>query len=292
MTSIDQPLNGKIILITGGASGIGLSLTKQSHALGARILVADLRTTPDFDAFASDKSNDIVYVQSDVSRWSDFSKIFDACEKKWNDVPDAYGICAGLFEPPFSNFWHDPEDEGYKQVEVNVSHPIKLTRMAIRKSLGRGKRASVCIIASIAGISGSVAAPLYCATKHAVLGFVKSVKDTEPMTGVKITTICPGLVKTPLFTPDKVAQFSVKDEAALSPDTVAERMLDLLQKKEYGCGSMMQIDLGGPKEIPEWNIPAPVGAGTGQELNAGDETMKAMLKPIQETLGKERGAKL
>jgi hypothetical protein len=74
--------------------------------------------------------------------------MFTACEEKWNDVPDFYGICAGLFEPPFSNFWDDTEDSGYKQVEVNVSHPIKLTRMAMRKSLGKGKPSSVCIIVS------------------------------------------------------------------------------------------------------------------------------------------------
>jgi NAD(P)-dependent dehydrogenase (short-subunit alcohol dehydrogenase family) len=128
------------------AAGIGLALTKQAYELGARILVADLKTTPDFDSYASGKDN-IVYVQSDVTRWSDFNKLFEACEKNWNDVPDAYGICAGLFDPPFSNFWQDPEEDGgYKQVEVNVNHPIKLTRMAIRKSLAKGKRASVCII--------------------------------------------------------------------------------------------------------------------------------------------------
>jgi NAD(P)-dependent dehydrogenase (short-subunit alcohol dehydrogenase family) len=154
MTSIDQPLNSKILLITGGASGIGLCVTKQAHDLGARVLVADLRTTPDFDTFAANKSN-ILYVQSDVARWADFDKIFNACEKEWNDVPDGYAICAGLFDPPFSNFWQDPEDEGYKQVEVNVNHPIKLTRLAIRKSLGKGKRASVCIIVSNASISTS-----------------------------------------------------------------------------------------------------------------------------------------
>jgi NAD(P)-dependent dehydrogenase (short-subunit alcohol dehydrogenase family) len=167
MQSIDQPLKGKILLITGGASGthprtydinglhkltwpgIGLELTKQSHELGAKVLVADLKTTSDFDAFAKGK-DDVLYVQSDVSHWPDFTKMFDACEQKWNDVPDAYGICAGLFDPPFTNFWQDPEqEEGYKQVDVNVNHPIKLTRMAIRKSLSKGKRASVCIIVSL-----------------------------------------------------------------------------------------------------------------------------------------------
>jgi NAD(P)-dependent dehydrogenase (short-subunit alcohol dehydrogenase family) len=127
--------------------GIGLSLTKQCHDLGARILVADLKTTALYDEFSRSKSN-IIFVQADVTVWSSFERMFAACEEEWNDVPDFYGICAGLFEPPFSNFWDDTEDEGYKQVEVNVSHPIKLTRLAMRKSLGRGKRASVCIIVS------------------------------------------------------------------------------------------------------------------------------------------------
>jgi hypothetical protein len=166
MTSIDQPLNNKILLITGGASGthfvtrdctrvsphqgIGLNVTKQAHAIGTRVLVVDIKTTPDFDSFAAGKDN-IVYVQADVTRWSDFDKLFKTCEEKWNDVPDAYAICAGLFDPPFSNFWQDPEkDEGYMQVDVNVNHPIKLTRLAIRQSLGKGKRASVCIIVSCA----------------------------------------------------------------------------------------------------------------------------------------------
>ena len=129
------------------ALGIGLAVTKQAYDLGAKVLVADLKTTPEFDTFAQGKETNILYVQSDVTHWPDFDKIFNACEKKWDDVPDAYAICAGLFEPPFSNFWQDPEQEqGYKQVDVNVNHPIKLTRLAIRKSLGRGKRASVCII--------------------------------------------------------------------------------------------------------------------------------------------------
>lgn len=134
-------------------TGIGLSVTQQAYTLGAKILVADLKTTADFDAFASGKP-EILYVQSDVTQWADFDKMFAACEAKWGDVPDAYAICAGLFDPPFSNFWQDPEqDEGYKQVDVNVNHPIKLTRLAMRKSVAKGKRASLCIIVCISILS-------------------------------------------------------------------------------------------------------------------------------------------
>jgi NAD(P)-dependent dehydrogenase (short-subunit alcohol dehydrogenase family) len=134
--------------------GIGLSVTKQAHALGAKVVVADIRTTLEFDTFIANQST-ILYVEADVTHWPDFDKVFAACEEKWGDVPDAYAICAGLFDPPFSNFWQDPEEEdGYKQVDVNVNHPIKLTRMAIRKSLGRGKRTTVCIIVSISRPKG------------------------------------------------------------------------------------------------------------------------------------------
>lgn len=248
----------------------------------------------------------MLYVQSDVTNWADFNKIFDACEKKWNDVPDAYAICAGLFDPPFSNFWQDPEqEEGYKQVDVNVNHPIKLTRMAIRKSLSKGKRASICIIvssafvtrvlerglivdqASVGGLTGSIAAPLYCATKHAMVGFVKSMKDTESLTGVKITTLCPGGVLTPLFDPAKLKQYSQTKERSLTPETCASHLLDLLQKKEYPCGTVFEVTLAGTRVIPEWNIPPPQGAGAGQEMMT-EEFVENMLAPIKQTLEGER----
>ncbi|KAF1961034.1 NAD(P)-binding protein [Byssothecium circinans] len=255
MASIDFPLKGKIILITGGGSGIGLSLTRQSAALGACVLVADLRTTADFDKLASSDPN-IVYMQTDVTKWSDFQKLFAVCEEKWNDVPDAYGICAGVFEPPFSNFWQDPEDEetegGYKQVRINLDHPMKLTRMAIKKSLGRGKRASVCIIASMSGYAANIALPIYTATKHAILGFVKSVGPSEALTGVKITTICPSLVNTPLIDSQKRKQFNFSEGQGLSPDVVAKNMLKLIQEKELGSGTVLEVAAEGTRVIPEW----------------------------------------
>ncbi|KAF2014506.1 NAD(P)-binding protein [Aaosphaeria arxii CBS 175.79] len=291
MSSIDQPLKGKILLITGGASGIGLSLAHQSHSLGARLLISDLHPTPALTTLLTAHPSTVLFVQSDVTRWSDLASLFAACEAKWGDVPDAYGICAGLFEPPFSSWWLDTEEQGYKQCAVNVEHPVKLTRMAIKKSLGRGKRASVCIISSIGGIAGSIAAPLYCATKHAIVGFVKSLKDTEPLTGVKVTGICPGLVNTPLFTSDKKSQFSFAETKALSPDDVASNMLRLLQEKEFPCGTLLQLDMAGAKVLPEWGIPEPTGEGTGKELEAEDMT-RALLGPIREKLEQERGSKL
>jgi NAD(P)-dependent dehydrogenase (short-subunit alcohol dehydrogenase family) len=146
--------------------------------------------------------------------------------------------------------------------------------------------------ASVGGISGSIAAPLYCATKHAMVGFVKSMKDTEPLTGVKITTLCPGAVMTPLFDTQKTKQYALTKERALTPQTCATHLLDLLQKKDYTCGSVLEVTLAGHRLIPEWNVSAPEGMGAGQEMMT-DEFVENLLGPIKAKLKSEKtGAKL
>jgi NAD(P)-dependent dehydrogenase (short-subunit alcohol dehydrogenase family) len=77
-------------------------------------------------------------------------------------------------------------------MEINVNHPIKLTRIAIRALLGKDKKGVVLIVASIAGYSGQYSAPLYSTSKHAVVGFTRSMVDTGKYQGVKVVTICPG----------------------------------------------------------------------------------------------------
>jgi short-subunit dehydrogenase len=135
--------------------------------------------------------------------------------------------------------------------------------------------------ASVGGLTGSIAAPLYCATKHAMVGFVKSMKDTEPLTGVKVTTLCPGGVMTPLFDAQKMKQYSV------TPEICAAHLLDLLQKKEYPCGSVLEVTLHGHRLIPEWNVSPPEGQGTGQEMMT-DEFVGNLLGPIKAKMESER----
>lgn len=141
--------------------------------------------------------------------------------------------------------------------------------------------------ASVGGLTGSIAAPLYCATKHAMVGFVKSMKDTEPLTGVKVTTLCPGGVLTPLFDAAKLKQYSQSQDRSLTPEACAIHLLDLLQKKEHPCGTVFEVTLGGTRVIPEWNIPPPQGAGTGQE-EVTEEFIGNLLAPIRATLEKEK----
>jgi short-subunit dehydrogenase len=142
----------------------------------------------------------------------------------------------------------------------------------------------------VGGIGGYISAPLYCATKHAMVGFVKSMRDTEPLTGVKVTTVCPGRVFTPLFDEAKTKQYSMSKECALMPETCAEALLALLQKKDYPCGSVLEITLEGTKLVPEWNV-EPRPEMTKRKELVTDTFVENLMEPIKRTLEGEKGEK-
>jgi len=71
---------------------------------------------------------------------------------------------------------------------------LKLSRIAIRALLRKNKKGVVLITASLAGFMGTYSAPLYCTTKHAVVGFVRSMAELDPLEGIKVCCVAPGWV--------------------------------------------------------------------------------------------------
>ena len=116
------------------------------------------------------------------------------------------------------------------------------------------------------------------------------MKDSEALTGVKITTLCPGGVLTPLFDADKIKQYSASEARFLTPDACAKSLLDLLQKKEYPCGSVLEISLSGTRVIPEWNVDPPQGQGTGQEID--EDFINNLVAPIKKAVESDKASKL
>lgn len=209
----------------------------------------------------------------------------------------------------WSSFWEDTEENGYDSVVINVNHPIKLTRIAIQALLSKNKKGVVCILASVAGLAGTYGVPLYCATKHAMVGFVKSMKLCDELEGVKITAICPwyalvipmtgvgrlrltvkcdhSAVRTPLWTnqPEKMVQFGLNESESVTPMDVGEAILSLVEDGQYEGGTVMEITPYGTRVIPEWNVSQPPTKLTGI---ISQEDIDRNLAPIKEKLQKER----
>lgn len=237
------PIRDKIILITGGGSGIGFALVQQCLTAGAKVVVGDLTLTADAEAFFSstDETKErIAFKQTDVCSWNDLHDLITFSHSKFGQVPDIYAPVAGIFEPPWSNFWDDTEQNSYKTMEINVNHPIKLTRLAIRALVGANKQGVVCLTASTAAIRGNYLASLYSASKFAVLGFTKSMGQADYDEGVKVVCVCPGLVDSPLWRnreDDLIDQAKFHDRKAIFPKDIAEVMMKMIQSEEYEGGT-------------------------------------------------------
>ncbi|OJI81634.1 hypothetical protein ABZX51_002079 [Aspergillus tubingensis] len=287
----DFPVDNKIVLVTGGGSGIGLQLCRQAAAKGARIIIADLRLIPEAQQFV-DSSDAVIFQRCDVRNWAELQALIQLSQDKWNDVPDVYVASAAIFEPSWSSFWEDKETTDYACIDINVNHPIKLTRLAIRALLGKDKKGVVCLVSSIAGINASIRSPLYCASKHAIWGFVKSMTMLDQLEGVKVTSICPGVVPTPLWdsVPGVRKHLSYDRVKHVPAAEVAEYMLELIQQGKYSGGSVVEITSSSPdgrRIIPPWNVSPPnVYAGADKEMLAN------FIEPVRAALKNERKAKL
>jgi NAD(P)-dependent dehydrogenase (short-subunit alcohol dehydrogenase family) len=97
-------------------------------------------------------------------------------------------------EKSWSNFWDDTEDDRYAEVDININHPIKLSRIALRALLRKNKKGVILITASLSGFQGTFSAPLYSATKHAIVGFVRSMAELDALEGIKVCAVAPGFV--------------------------------------------------------------------------------------------------
>ena len=177
-------LDGKVAVVTGGSSGIGLATVRRFKADGASVVVADLAEGPEGDAF----------VRADVSRPEDWPAVVAAAEKL-GGLDVAYlnaGVTTG--EPDITAL----TDEQYRRIMgANVDGVVFGARAVVAPMAARGGGAIVAT-ASLAGLIAFPPDPVYTLTKHAVVGFVRSLAQQLEAKGITINAVCPGIVDTPL----------------------------------------------------------------------------------------------
>ncbi|VUC32622.1 unnamed protein product [Clonostachys rosea] len=288
---------GKIVVVTGGGSGIGLSYALLALENGAKsVIIGDIAMTDEAQNIVTQKTN-LIFQHCDVTQWADLQRLIDISVAKFDDVPDIYVASAGVFEPAYSNFWEDPEpleSNGYKHVDINVNHPIKFTRLAIRALLGKQKQGVVALVSSIAGYSKQYPAPIYSATKHAVVGFTRSLGDAQRLQGVKVISICPGIVSTPIWTtgtPGSGERFGISEGILITSDAVAKTISDGIESAEYPGGTILEVSKLGTRVVPEWFIQPPgmVDGKMPEGTDVPEHMIVKSLQPIMNVTEKERG---
>ncbi|KAJ5717722.1 hypothetical protein N7488_003368 [Penicillium malachiteum] len=263
-------LQGKKALITGGGSGICLSLAKALYEKGCFVLLADLGLHASAEEWLktvqSQPSPKVRFHKTDVSDWKQLEGAFDTFENEFGESPDIVVPGAGVYEPSSNGFWADSDDAShYKLFDINIVHPIKISRIAIKR-LRRDQKPGVIVhISSITAQIPSVINPLYSVSKEAISQFVRCMAPLDDLAGIRVVAVAPGVVDTPLFRDsDKALEhIDLEKDFVLPPEEVVKAMVSLITSSKYPSGSVVEIgDIGGWREVGLLNDPGPQGRST------------------------------
>jgi len=286
-------VRGKTAIVTGAGSGINLCFANLLLSRGCNVLFADLALRPEAEEVVkkhtSPKDRNLgraSFQRTDVSKWNQLERMFLIAEDEFGGTgADIVVPGAGIYEPSWSNFWHPPgtaksrdamDGNGYKLLDINLTHPIRTTQLAISHFLEKKKPGNILHVSSIAGQIANPVTPLYIASKYGVSGFVRCLRPLESRFGIRVTAVAPGVIKTPLWTeaPEKLKNVDTEggDEWA-TPEEVAVAMLDLVEKNECAAGkieggSILEVGKNQVRLVSERNDPGPSGPGNTVSGNA------------------------
>ncbi|CZR69231.1 related to 3-ketoacyl-acyl carrier protein reductase [Phialocephala subalpina] len=202
-----EDLKGKVVIVTGASSGIGLATAEALLTHGAKVLGTDLSPAP------STSSADFHFLQANLVDASTPDKIVEACISAFGPKIDALLNVAGI---PDQNSSVDSLTDGSwdKAIAVNLTAPVKLMRAVVPIMISNGG-GSIVNVSSKAGMSGAAAGVAYTASKHGIVGVTKNVAWRYKDEGIRCNAICPGAVQTNIAANIDMANLDMKATATL-----------------------------------------------------------------------------
>lgn len=192
---LTKRLAGRVAVITGGASGIGLATARRMRAEGARIVVGDR------DAAAGERAAadlDGLFIEVDVTDREQVDRLFDEAAAQYGSVDIAFNN-AGI-SPPDDDSIETTELDAWDRVQqVNLTSVYLCSRAALRHMTAQG-RGSIINTASFVAVMGSATSQIsYTASKGGVLAMTRELGVQFARQGIRVNALCPGPVNTPLL---------------------------------------------------------------------------------------------
>ena len=192
---LTQRLAGKVAVITGGASGIGLATAKRMRAEGATIVIGDMDPTTGAAAAAEVEG---LFVQVNVTDEDQVNNLFDTAFKVYGSVDIAFNN-AGI-SPPDDDSIETTELPAWQKVQdVNLKSVYLCSRAALRHMV-KQQSGSIINTASFVAVLGSATSQIsYTASKGGVLAMSRELGVQFARQGIRVNALCPGPVNTPLL---------------------------------------------------------------------------------------------
>ncbi|MEO8717667.1 MAG: glucose 1-dehydrogenase [Burkholderiales bacterium] len=187
----------KVVVVTGGAQGIGRAAAVRFAAEGARVVVVDLPKSDLAGCVAQIKKagGQAIFVEADVTRKADVEKYVARAESEFGGI-DCFFNNAGILgvNRPLLEY---PEETFDRVFAVNVKAVWTGMKLVAPAIIRRGGGA-VVNTASIAGLKATAGLFAYTASKHAVVGMTRTASIELVKQGVRVNAVCPGPIETPM----------------------------------------------------------------------------------------------
>ncbi len=212
-------LEGKVAVVTGGNSGIGLATAKRFQQEGARVVISG-RSKKTLDEAVRTIGNGVLSIQADVSSLADLDRLYKEVSNKLGKI-DVLFVNAGVAK--FAPLAETSESTYDEQFDINVKGAYFTIQKAI-PLLNDG--ASIILNTSVADIKGNEGMSAYSATKAALRSLARTAAAELVARGIRVNAVAPGPIVTPIFEKTGLPKESV--------DEIAKQIIEKVPMKRFG----------------------------------------------------------
>lgn len=275
-----EQLGGKVAIVTGGASGLGLATVELFVKEGARVVIADVDVERG-EALARRLGPAAIFKRTDVANADEVQALVDFAVAQFaglHIMVNNAGISIGTYE----RFLDDELKDFQRMLGVNL-HGVMLGTQRAGRHMARNGGGSIINTASIAAIKAGFGVMTYRAAKSGVLHFTKCVAIDLAEYGIRVNCIAPGHIRTEMTTyaaADMTPEVIERVKKAVGSATAASRPLKRQGKPEDFAEAALYLASERSAYLTGVVLPVDGGVSAGDPINHLKEIMEARARAI------------